>query len=75
MRPIRRSPRPVALIPDVSFQAVIELLEAWRPDVVVFDNAGRTAQLRRRAGRGPRIVYVSARPRQRARRFAGTGCG
>ena len=35
-----------------------------RPDVVIFDNAGRTAQLRAAAAAGAAVVYVSARRRQ-----------
>ncbi len=49
--------------------AVIELLEAWRPDVVIFDSAGRTAQLRAAQRLGARVVYISARPRQRHKAF------
>src|SRR5260370_37544742 len=44
-------------------------MEKWRPDVVVFDNAGRTAQLRAARGLGARVVYISARPRQRRKAF------
>jgi hypothetical protein len=33
---------------------------------VIFDNAGRTAQLRAARPVGARIVYISARRRQRA---------
>jgi glycosyltransferase involved in cell wall biosynthesis len=49
--------------------AVIELLEQSRPDVVVFDNAGRTAQLQAARRLGARIVYISARRRQRRKAF------
>ncbi|MGB6352556.1 MAG: hypothetical protein WBF21_01120, partial [Steroidobacteraceae bacterium] len=49
--------------------AVVKLLEAWRPDVVVFDNAGRTAQLRAARAVGARVVYISARRRQRGKAF------
>jgi len=66
------SPFPATLLPSsptFHSKAVIELLEAWRPDVVVFDNAGRTAQLRAARRSGARIVYVSARPRQRRKAF------
>jgi hypothetical protein len=45
------------------------LIEAWRPDVVIFDNAGRTAQLRAAQRSGARVVYISARPRQRRKAF------
>jgi hypothetical protein len=36
----------VASSPTFHSAPVIELLKQWRPDIVVFDNAGRTAQLR-----------------------------
>ena len=42
-------PFPATLLPSsATFHsaAVIGLIEAWRPQVVVFDNAGRTSQLR-----------------------------
>jgi glycosyltransferase involved in cell wall biosynthesis len=55
--------------PTFHSAAVIELLEAWRPDVVIFDSAGRTAQLRAAQRLGARIVYISARPRQRRKAF------
>jgi glycosyltransferase involved in cell wall biosynthesis len=55
--------------PTFHSKAVIELLERWRPDVVVFDNAGRTAQLRAARRLGARVVYISARPRQRRKAF------
>jgi ADP-heptose:LPS heptosyltransferase len=48
---------------------VIALIEKMRPQVVVFDNAGRTAQLRAARRVGARIVYVSARARQRRKAF------
>lgn len=49
--------------------AVIELIQTWRPDVVIFDNAGRTAQLRAAQRSGARVVYISARRRQRRKAF------
>ena len=55
--------------PTFHSAAVIELLGRWRPDVVVFDNAGRTAQLRAARRLGARIVYISARARQRRKAF------
>jgi len=48
---------------------VIEFMEAWRPHAVLFDNAGRTAQLRAARRLGARVIYVSARVRQRRRAF------
>jgi UDP-N-acetylglucosamine:LPS N-acetylglucosamine transferase len=49
--------------------AVIEVMRQWRPDVVIFDNAGRTAQLRAAKLCGARVVYISARRRQRRKAF------
>ena len=55
--------------PTFHSAAIIELLENWRPDVVVFDNAGRTVQLRAARRLGARIVYISSRRRQRLKAF------
>ena len=55
--------------PTFHSAAVIDLLETWRPDVVIFDNAGRTAQLRAAQRLGARVVYISARRRQRHKAF------
>jgi len=66
------APFPATLLPSsATFHsaAVIELFEKWRPEVVVFDNAGRTAQLRAARRLGARIVYISARQRQRRKAF------
>jgi len=49
--------------------AVIDLIRTWRPEVVVFDNAGRTAQLKAAHRQGARVVYISARRRQRGKAF------
>ena len=59
----------LASSPTFHSAAVVELLGAWRPDIVIFDNAGRTAQLRAARASGARIVYISARPRQRRKAF------
>jgi hypothetical protein len=48
---------------------VIELMRAWHPDVVIFDNAGRSAQLKSAHRLGARIVFISSRRRQRRRAF------
>ena len=47
---------------------VAALIDEFRPDVVIFDNAGRTAQLRAARRVGARIVFISSRtvPRRRA---------
>jgi len=66
------SPFPATLLassPTFHTAAVIELLTTLRPDVVIFDNAGRTAQLRAARRVGARVVYISARPRQRRKAF------
>lgn len=66
------APFPATLLdssPTFHSGAVIDLLEKWRPEVVVFDNAGRTAQLRAARRLGARIVYISARKRQRRKAF------
>ncbi len=55
--------------PTFHSSGVIDLIETWRPDVVVFDNAGRTAQLRAARRMGARVVYISARRRQRRKAF------
>lgn len=59
----------LASSPTFHSAAVIELFQQWRPDVVVFDNAGRTAQLRAARRLGARVVYISARRRQRHKAF------
>jgi UDP:flavonoid glycosyltransferase YjiC (YdhE family) len=66
------APFPATLLassPTFHSAAVIEVLEKWRPDVVIFDNAGRTAQLRAARRLGARVVYISARRRQRRKAF------
>ena len=42
---------------------------AFRPTLVVFDNAGRTAQLRCAVRSGARVIFVSSRSRQRRSAF------
>jgi glycosyltransferase involved in cell wall biosynthesis len=59
----------LAASPTFHSAAVIELLESWRPDVVIFDNAGRTAQLRAAHRLGAKVVFISARRRQRRKAF------
>lgn len=55
--------------PTFHSAAVVKMLETLRPNVVVFDNAGRTAQLRAASRCGARIVYISSRARQRRKAF------
>jgi hypothetical protein len=66
------APYPSTLLassPTFHSRAVVALLNDWRPDVAIFDNAGRTAQLRAARRVGARIVYISSRARQRRRAF------
>jgi len=55
--------------PTFHSREVIEVLREFRPHLVVFDNAGRTAQLAAARRLGARVIFVSARRRQRARAF------
>jgi len=67
-----RCPYPATLLassPTFHSAAVIEVMTNWQPDVVIFDNAGRTAQLRAAHRAGAWVVYISARPRQRRKAF------
>lgn len=66
------APFPKTLLPSsATFHsaAVIHLIRTLRPNLVVFDNAGRTAQLRAAQRSGARVVYISARARQRRKAF------
>ena len=49
--------------------AVVRLIKDFKPTIVVFDNAGRTAQLRAAHRHGARIVFISSRSRQRRKAF------
>jgi hypothetical protein len=49
--------------------AVARLIKEFKPSIVVFDNAGRTAQLRAAQRQGARIVFISSRARQRRKAF------
>ena len=65
-------PFPVTLLPGsatLHTPQVVELLKSFRPQLVIFDNAGRTAQLRAARAGGARVVYVSSRGRQRRKAF------
>ncbi len=48
---------------------VIACVHRFKPDVVIFDNAGRSAQLRAAHASGAAVIYISSRPRQRNRGF------
>jgi hypothetical protein len=55
--------------PTRSTQQVLATLAALQPDVVVFDNAGRTEQLRAAKRAGARLVFTSRSPRLRWKAF------
>jgi hypothetical protein len=66
------TPFPKTLLPSSpTFHTpeMLELIRTVRPTLVVFDNAGRTAQLKAAAASGARVVYVSSRPKQRYKAF------
>lgn len=66
------APFPALLLPSSPTfhpREVSALIRERRPDLVVFDNAGRTAQLRAARQSGARVVYISSRPRQRRKAF------
>ena len=70
---------PLAVDPFVAFRTAKSptfctaemhaIVDRFRPDVVVFDNAGRTAQLRHARARSARVVFVSRTPGKRAKAF------
>ena len=55
--------------PTFHSAAIARLIQSFGPTLVVFDNAGRTAQLRAARRHGARIVFISARSRQRRKAF------
>ncbi len=55
--------------PTFHTREVCALIREFRPRVVIFDNAGRTAQLRAARAAGARVVFVSSRRRQRRKAF------
>ena len=55
--------------PTFHSREVIDVIREFAPTTVIFDNAGRTAQLRAAHESGAKVVYVSARPRQRRKAF------
>jgi hypothetical protein len=65
-------PYPALLLDDSptrSSVAVEAFLRDFRPDVAVFDSAGRLAQYRAVSACGGRVVYVSSRPKTRWKGF------
>jgi len=66
------APYPTTLLPSsptFHSAAVAELIAQFRPTIVVFDNAGRTAQLRAARRSGAHVIFISARRRQRRKAF------
>jgi len=66
------TPFPTTLLPSSATfhtREVRALIREFAPQLVLFDNAGRTAQLRAARDAGARIVYVSSRRRQRRKAF------
>ncbi len=55
--------------PTRSTHQVVETIRELQPDVVVFDNAGRTEQLRAARRAGARLVFTSRSPRLRWKAF------
>jgi len=65
-------PFPATLLPSSPTRCTGEVLAqiaAFRPGLVLFDNAGRTRQLRAARAAGARLVFVSSRSRQRRKAF------
>ena len=65
-------PYPATLLPGsatLHTPQVVALLQSFKPDIVIFDNAGRTVQIRAAHAGGARVVYISSRRRQRAKAF------
>jgi hypothetical protein len=66
------TPFPATLLdssPTFHTAAVAESIQTFRPHIVIFDNAGRTAQLRAAYRAGARIIFISSRFRQRRKAF------
>ncbi len=55
--------------PTLCTGEVVRVIDQFRPQLVVFDNAGRTSALRAAVRVGARVVYVSSRGRQRYKAF------
>lgn len=66
------APYPVLTVADSPTRdtaGVVAHLSSERPDVVIFDSAGRVEQYRAANRLGARVVYVSSRPRARWKGF------
>ena len=55
--------------PTNSTSQVLATIESFRPDVMVFDNSGRTSQLRAAKRAGARLVFSSRAPKLRWKAF------
>jgi spore coat polysaccharide biosynthesis predicted glycosyltransferase SpsG len=55
--------------PTFNTTEMMQLIWKLRPTLVVFDNAGRTAQLRAAVKAGARVIFVSSRRRQRRKAY------
>lgn len=55
--------------PTRDVRRVISVIEARRPEVVIFDSAGRVSQMRAAARVGALRIYVSSRPKTRWKGF------
>jgi hypothetical protein len=68
----QEAPFPVILVdrsPTYETGPVIRAIEELRPEIVIFDSAGRVAQFRGARRSGARVVYVSSRPKTRWKGF------
>jgi ADP-heptose:LPS heptosyltransferase len=66
------TPFPKTLLPSsptLNSNEMLDLIWELRPTLVVFDNAGRTAQLRAAVRAGARVIFVSSRQRQRRKAY------
>lgn len=66
------APFPVTLIdrsPTFETAAVSSIIQSGKPQVVVFDSAGRVSQYRVSRNAGARVVFVSSRPSIRRKGF------
>src|ERR1700722_3900099 len=55
--------------PTFHSREVAALIREFKPTIVLFDNAGRTSQLRAAVACGASTVFISSRPKQRRRAF------
>jgi hypothetical protein len=66
------TPFPTTLLPaspTLCPREVKQLIDEYRPSVVLFDNGGRTQTLREAARSGARVVFISSRLRPRRKGF------